>query len=91
VSAQGYETPGLARHRVPVERLDPADPDLRAGQAGLAQALLQGDGHRGLIEVAVDHRGDVGTAFGLADLEFADGGVLSSTAPSTKGCTLASG
>ena len=88
---KGYETPGLARHRVPVERLDPADPDLRAGQAGLAQALLQGGGHRSLIEVAVDHRGDVGAAFGLADWNSRMAGVLSSTAPSTKGCTLASG
>jgi len=53
------------------------DGDPRAGQARLAQAFLDSGGHRGAVEVtvevAVDHRGDVGAALGLADLELTDG------------------
>jgi hypothetical protein len=39
----------------------------------LAEAVPDGGGQRGHVEVTVDDRGEVGAVFGLADLEFADG------------------
>src|SRR5436305_12682684 len=71
---KGDEPPRLAGHGVAVQRPDPAETDLRAGQARLAQAPPDRGDHRGRVELAVDHRGDVGTPFGLPDLEFAHRG-----------------
>jgi len=53
--------------RVAVEGLDPAQGDLRAGQAGVAQAVPHVRGQRGHVEVTVGDHGEVGAAFGLAD------------------------